>query len=315
MAECSIVVPVYRNEDNVPALLARLADLHATVPGGIEAVLVVDGSPDQSYARLAEGLAAAPFRAHLLLLSRNFGSFAAIRAGLAAVRTPYMAVMAADLQEPAIWYRQALARLAGEGCDIVIGSRESRADPWPSRLASLLFWRLYRGLVQPQTPPGGVDIFACNATFRDQLLRFDEVNTSLVGQLLWLGFRREDLPYRREARQVGESAWTFGRKLRYLADSVYAFSDLPIRLFVGIGGAGILFSLLLAAVVIGARLAGAISVPGYAATILIVVFFSALNLFGLGILGAYVWRAYENTKGRPLAVLMHEREFPPSEDA
>jgi polyisoprenyl-phosphate glycosyltransferase len=308
--DCSIVVPVYRNEDNIDELLARLALLHQRVPGGIEAVLVVDGSPDRSYQRLVDGLHALPCRSRLLLLSRNFGSFAAIRAGLAEVATPHMAVMAADLQEPAEWYERCFACLRAGAADLVLGSRSTRDDPWASRLASTLFWGLYRRFVQPALPPGGTDMFACTAAFRDQLLRFNEINTSLVGQLLWLGFRRETIPYHREQRRHGRSAWTLRRKFRYLADSLYAFSDLPIRAFLALGVTGLAASVLLATVVVVARVSGAIAVPGYAATVLTVLFFSALNLFGLGIIGSYVWRAYENTKGRPLAVVMDQRDFP-----
>ena len=309
-AECTVVVPVYRNEDNVPALLQRLADLHARVPGGIRALLVVDGSPDRSYEHLREGLAAAPYAARLMLLSRNFGSFAAIRAGLAEVETPWMAVMSADLQEPADLFEACFARLRSGEVDLLLASRSGRADPLFDRLASGLFWGAYRRLVQPELPPGGVDVFACNAAFRDRLVSFAESNSSLVGQLLWLGFRREEIAYVRQAREIGKSAWTFRRKLKYLADSVFSFSDLPIRVFLLLGGLGLLASALFALIVLGARLSGLIEVPGYTATVLSVLFFSGLNLFGLGVIGSYVWRAYENTKARPLAVVMQRDDFP-----
>jgi glycosyltransferase involved in cell wall biosynthesis len=309
-AECTVVVPVYRNEENVPALLQRLADLHARVPGGIRALLVVDGSPDRSYEHLRAGLAAAPYAARLMLLSRNFGSFAAIRAGLMEVETPWMAVMSADLQEPAELFEACFARLRTGEVDLLLASRSGRADPLFDRLASGLFWGAYRRLVQPELPPGGVDVFACNAAFRDRLVRFAESNSSLVGQLLWLGFRREEIAYVRQAREIGKSAWTFRRKLKYLADSVFSFSDLPIRLFLLLGGLGLLASALFALTVLAARLSGLIEVPGYTATVLSVLFFSGLNLFGLGVIGSYVWRAYENTKARPLAVVMQRDDFP-----
>ncbi len=309
-AECTLVVPVYRNEENIAALLQRLAALHAAVPGGIRALLVVDGSPDGSYVLLRDGLAAAPFAARLMLLSRNFGSFAAIRAGLAEVDTPFMAVMSADLQEPAELFETCFARLRGDTVDLLLASRSGRADPLLDRIASGLFWGAYRRLVQPELPPGGIDVFACNAAFRDRLVGFAESNSSLVGQLLWLGFRREEIPYVRQARERGKSAWTFRRKLQYLADSVFSFSDLPIRLFLLVGGLGLAASALFGLVVLAARLGGQIAVPGYTATVLAVLFFSALNLFGLGVIGAYVWRAYENTKARPLAVVMQRDDFP-----
>lgn len=307
--QCTVVIPVYRNADNLPPLLAELAALHARVPGGIELVFVVDGSPDDSFERLRAALPAQPFPSQLLLLSRNFGSFAAIREGLAAVRTEHCAVMAADLQEPPELVGRFFEVLRGERADVVVGQRIGRQDALRDRIASGLFWWAYRKLVQKELPPGGIDVFACNAAFRAHLLRFAETHSSLVGQLLWLGFRREALPYVRQARTIGKSAWTLRGKLKYLSDSVFAFSDLPIRLFMLAGGLGLLASLLLTAAVLAAKLSGAVPVPGYAMTVLTILFFAGVNLLGLGIIGSYVWRAYENTKARPLAVVMRAERF------
>jgi glycosyltransferase involved in cell wall biosynthesis len=302
---------VYRNASNVPELIERLAALDASVPGGIEAVCVVDGSPDESYALLAAALPAQRFPSQLILLARNFGSFAAIREGLRAARGARYAAMAADLQEPAALIEQFFGALAADRCDVALGTRESRADAPLDRLAARVFWGAYRALVQPELPPGGVDVFGCNRAFRDHLLRFTESHSSLVGQLLWLGFRRETIPYARVARRHGESAWTFRRKLKYLMDSLFSFSDLPIRAFVALGCLGLAASALFALVVAIARLAGMVTVPGYAATVITILFFAGLNLFGLGIIGSYVWRAYENTKARPLAVVMRSESYEP----
>lgn len=315
MADCAVIVPLYRNAENVPALLQRLQALHDAVPGGIEAVCVVDGSPDDCHVLLAAALPRMPFRAQLLLLSRNFGSFPAIRAGLAASDAPHLAVMAADLQEPAELVIEFFRCLREDDVDVALGTRSGRADGHFGQLGSALFWGLYRRMVQKDLPPGGIDVFACNRAFRDHLLRFGEANSSLVGQLLWLGFRRRLVPYQRQPRAVGRSAWTFGRKLRYLLDSVFSFSDLPIRIFLLLGGIGLTLTTLFAIAVLIARLSGQVAVPGYAATVITVLFFSGLNLFGLGIVGSYVWRAYENTKARPLSIVMQARTFEPGSDA
>jgi hypothetical protein len=92
-------------------------------------------------------------------------------------------------------------------------------------------------------------------------------------------------------------------------DSAFAFSDLPIRMFIFLGGLGLLAAIGFGLAVFVARLAGYVDVPGYTATVIAILFFSGLNLFGLGIIGSYVWRAYENTKSRPLAVVMREERF------
>jgi len=309
-SNCTVVIPVYRNAENIAALLARLEQLHARVDGGIEVICVVDGSPDASHPMLEQGLARSPFASQLLLLSRNFGSFAAIREGLSNVRTPYSAVMAADLQEPIELIDEFFQCLRADRADVVVGHRAARQDRWIDRFASGLFWSAYRQLVQKELPEGGIDVFGCNDAFRLHLLRFGEAHTSLVGQILWLGFRREALSYVRQARVAGRSAWTLKRKLTYLSDSVFAFSDLPIRVFTWMGAVGLSMSFLLSAWVVFARVTGSLSVPGYAATVLVILFFGGMNLLGLGVIGSYVWRAYENTKARPLAIIMHSQSFP-----
>jgi hypothetical protein len=159
-------------------------------------------------------------------------------------------------------------------------------------------------------PPGGVDIFGCNRAFRDTLLQCEEANSSLVAMLFWLGFRRCEVPYARRPRLHGSSGWTLQKKLRYLMDSVFAFTDLPVRLLMLFGAAGLAVSTTFGLIVLAARLAGVLDVPGYAATILVVLFFGGINALGLGLIGSYVWRGYENTKRRPLTITLRELTFP-----
>lgn len=305
----SVVVPVYGNAGSIPALLEALRGLSQRVDDGFEAVLVVDGSPDASHALLREALPAAGFRAQLVELTRNFGAFPAIRVGLERARGRVVAVMAADLQEPPELALRFLDALREGRADVAFGVRDGRDDPALTRLLSAAFWSLYRRLVMPDIPRGGVDIFAVTADFRDRLLALRESNTSLLAQLFWLGGRRAFLPYPRRRREHGRSAWTLRKKLRYFSDSVFAFSDLPVRILFLAGGLALATSVLLAAVVIVARLSGWVSVPGYAATVLTILFFGAINTLGLGVVGSYAWRAFENTKARPLALVHSEESF------
>ena len=311
----SLVVPVYRNEASIDALLERLERLSARMSGRLEAVLVVDGSPDRSLERLAAALPRAGFPSQLLVLSRNFGSFAAILAGLEHARGEQFAVMAADLQEPEeliLGFRDALAR---DDCDVAVARREGRADPLMARVFSRLFWSIYRRLVQPEVPRGGIDVFACNRVFRDHLVALRERNSTLVGLVCWLGFKRVEVPYTRQPRGQGSSAWTLRRRAHYLLDSVFAFSHLPIRLMELAGVLGLTLALGLGSIVLYARLRGDIVVPGYSATVLVVMFFGALNALGIGLLGEYVWRGFENTKGRPAYAVARRLSFgePPVE--
>lgn len=309
----SVVVPLYRNAEFVPLLVSefsRISKLVAERFGTpVEFVFVVDGSPDNTYELLKEALPNAPFRSQLVLHARNFGSFAAIRTGLHAARGETFAMIAADLQEPPELLIAFLENLVDDGCDVVIGVREGRDDPPLARFSANLFWRVYRRLVVKEIPEGGVDIFACNLRVRNELLRLEEAHSSLVGLVFWLGFRRREVTYKRRARTFGKSAWTFGNKVTYLLDSVFAFTDLPIRILTGVGVVGITIAVGLSIMVTLLRLIGDIEVPGYTATFLVITFFGALNMLGIGLIGAYVWRTYENTKRRPLAVVQRSEAF------
>lgn len=306
----SIVIPVYKNEGSIEPLLLALEQLAATLDGALQVVFVVDGSPDQSFARLDGGLANVSFQARLVMLSRNFGAFAAIRCGLAEASGDFIGVMAADLQEPPALMLEFFAVLTSKPLDVVFGQRLGRADPGFGKLASNLFWATYRRFVQPDVPPGGVDVFALTAAFRDRLVSMGEANSSLLGLLFWLGGRREFVGYTRLEREHGKSAWTIKKKVTYLLDSIFAFSDLPVRLLMTIGLIGLGVALLLGLIVFVTRLSGLYQVPGYAGSMLAILFFGALNTFGIGIVGNYAWRAYENTKQRPLNIVSMRVDFP-----
>jgi glycosyltransferase involved in cell wall biosynthesis len=309
-ARYSIVIPVYKNEGSISPLLDALDQLTMTLDAPLEVVFVVDGSPDASFARLDRGLSDVQFQARLVLLSRNFGAFAAIRCGLAEATGDFIGVMAADLQEPPALMHDFFTALTSKPLDVVFGQRLSRADPGLTRVFSGLFWSSYRRFVQPDVPPGGVDVFALTAAFRDRLVAMGEANGSLLGLLFWMGGRREFIGYSRLEREHGKSAWTLKKKVTYLLDSIFAFSDLPVRLLMGVGLIGLGVALLLGLLVFVGRIFGAYEVPGFAGSMLAILFFGALNTFGIGIVGNYAWRAYENTKQRPLSIVSLRVDFP-----
>ncbi|TXI26442.1 MAG: glycosyltransferase [Ottowia sp.] len=305
----SLIIPVYRNEASIPELLAELQGLHQALAGALEVVFVVDGSPDRCHELLRTLLPRTGLDATLVLLTRNFGAFAAVRMGLQQARGDTFAVMAADLQEPPELVLRMQAVLADGAVDVVVAERTLRHDPFWQRWQAALFWSLYRRYVVPEMPPGGVDIFACNRAFRDALLDLGESRSSLIAQIFWLGFRRAGVPYGRQPRRHGQSAWTWRKKLAYLADSVFAFTDLPVRLLTRVGALGLLVAAVLGVVVLFGKLSGLIGVPGYAMTLIAILFFGALNLLSLGIVGTYAWRAYENTKQRPQAIALRVDRF------
>jgi CBS domain containing-hemolysin-like protein len=156
----------------------------------------------------------------------------------------------------------------------------------------------------PEMPPGGVDVFGLTRQAASELLALNESSSSLVGQLFWIGFRRLEIPYRRQARQEGVSGWTLAKKVRYLSDSVYSFTSLPISFVTWLGAIGLVVTLLLSAFTFVAWLLGWVTEPGYTTLMLVLLASTFLVVLSLGIVGNYVWRTYENSKGRPIAVVM-----------
>jgi glycosyltransferase involved in cell wall biosynthesis len=305
----SLVIPVYKNLATLPKLLEKISQLASQLPEKMEVVFVVDGSPDESYKYLQAELPKISTSSQLISLSRNFGAFEAIKCGLGVAAGKYISVMSADLQEPIELIRTFFEKLSDGGCYVVLGSRESRVDPWVSKILSNSYWYLYRRFVQPEMPKGGVDVFGLTAEARDQVVQATESNTSLVGFLLWIGFRRDEVGYSRLARESGPSSWTAKKKFEYFTNSVFSFSSLPISTILFVGAFGTLATFGVAVTVFLTWLTSGIPVPGYTTQILVQLFSTGSLLFAVGVVGTYTWRTYENSKKRPGSIIMSRHNF------
>ena len=305
----SLVIPVYNNLESLPRLLRELEAFSERLPDELEVVFVVDGATDGSDRYLREHLPTWRVASRLIELSRNFGSFPAIAGGLEQASGDVIAVMAADLQEPVDLILEFQRLLAAGEADVVFGVRKRRGDPFWSRWLSEMFWSLYRRFVVSDMPQGGVDVFGCTRQVRDRLLELKESHTNLVALVLWVGFRRAFVPYDRQPRLEGRSQWTVGRKLRYAIDSVFSFTDLPIRALLFLGVAGTAFAAAAAVTVFVMWALGRIPVLGYTPLMLVITFFGGLTALGLGIVGQYLWLSLQNTRRRPNYIVKASTAF------
>lgn len=302
----SLIIPVYKNAKFIPELLESIKDININLKNQLEIIFVIDGNPENEFEILKEQLKKYSFKSQLISHSRNFGSFAAIKTGLENATGDYFSIMAADMQEPPKLVIKIFKKLSENKSNIIIGNRIARKDNKINNIFSNIFWNIYKKYIQNDIPKGGVDIFGCDKTVRDTLINLKENNSSLVGLLYWIGFKKEYINYTRIKRKYGKSAWDFKRKMKYMTDSIFAFSDLPIKILINLGLVGISVSLILSIIVLISKLIGSITVPGYTATLLIVSFFSSINLLCFGIIGLYIWRAFENTKNRPNTIIMNK---------
>lgn len=310
MTTRSLVVPIYRNAENVPFLLEALEGLWRDLEEDLEVVFVVDGSPDDSGKLLLD--ANCRFASKVVFHSRNFGAFTAIRTGMEHATGTYVAAMAADLQEPPELVLQFFSILGADEADVVFGARLSRSDPPMRKFLSNTFWAFYRRFVIPAMPRGGVDIFGCNRQVVASILSIEERNSSLIAQLFWVGYRRRFVSYERRVREHGKSAWNLSRRFRYMMNSIFSFSDLPIMVVLWLGALGTLFSVIVGVVTLASWALGYIKAPGYTTLVVLMSLFASLGFLVQGVLGCYLWLALENTKRRPLRIVSHVVERPAS---
>jgi dolichol-phosphate mannosyltransferase len=295
----SVVVPVFRNADSLRELHARLSAVAEGLSGlRCEFIFVDDGSPDDSFSIL-EQLAAGDRRVSAIGLSRNFGSNAALLAGLTQTGGDAVVTLAADLQDPP----EVIPRLIEEwqrGTEVVLAARRKRQDPLVTRLFAAAFNRLFRQLVFSDFPPEGFDFVLLDRKAVDVLVAMPERNSYLFGQVMWVGFRRGSVFYERASRPHGHSAWTFWRKVKYFLDAFTAFSYLPVRVASLLGFVLAILGFLYAAVVLVLRLTGAVSQPqGFAALMIVVLVTAGVQLAVAGLIGEYLWRVLEEVRPRP----------------
>ncbi|MBI5719989.1 MAG: glycosyltransferase family 2 protein [Burkholderiales bacterium] len=303
----SIVTPAYAEAGNLEALHARLtAVLRAAGEGGTavdwEWLVIDDHSPDDTFA-VIERLAAADARVRGLRLSRNEGSHRAILCGLQHARGAAAVVLAADLQDPPELIAHLLAPWHA-GAQIVHGVR--RTHPGRSafeRLSGTLFHRLTRRLTGIRSLPAtGADCFLLDRVVIDALAAFSERNVNLCVLLAWLGFREAHVTYDKAPRRAGRSGWTLAKRVTLFVDTVVAFSHAPLRAMSVLGActavAGFAFALYVAALAL-------LGQPplGWASLMVAVLVLGGLQMLMLGVLGEYVWRALDEARRRPRALV------------
>jgi glycosyltransferase involved in cell wall biosynthesis len=298
----SIVVPVYYNEFNLPHLFPRLLGLADVNPQyDFEYVFVDDGSGDNSFEILTD-LAKSDHRVRVVRLSRNFGSNAAILAGLHYVSGDCVAMIAADLQDPPELITAMLQRWEA-GKKVVLAAREDREDPLVNRLLSNVFYWLFRRLAIKEMPMKGCDFALIDRAVTDMLVQIGEKNPYLIGLILWLGFDRDVLYYKRQRRELGKSRWTLGKRVKYFIDALVAFTYVPMRLVSALGTALALAGFVWAVVVVLNKILFGLPVQGWASLMTVVLVVSGVQLLTLGIFGEYLWRNFEETRKRPSFVI------------
>ncbi len=305
MPRLSVICPAYDEEEVLPHFHRALTSALATLATefSVEIVYVDDGSRDRTLA-VIQSLAAHDPRVRYLSFTRNFGHQAALTAGLEHARGDVVITLDSDLQHPPALIPELLRRWR-EGYDVVLTVRaDDVRTGFLKRAFSRWFYRLMGWLSDTEVRLAAADFRLLSRRALAALLQMRETHRFLRGMVQWLGFPTAEVPYAPAPRAAGASKYTARRMIDFALDAVFSFSRFPGRLVLGAGALTFGAGLLLAGVFTGFALAGRLPLDAGSAFVLVALHtIGGGVLVGLGLVGEYVGRVYEEIKGRPLYVL------------
>jgi dolichol-phosphate mannosyltransferase len=300
MAELSIVLPAYNEEQNITNTVDVLSGLMEENGIDYELVFVSDGSSDNTYAEVEKAAARNP-RIRGAQFSRNFGKEAGIFAGLQLATGDAVVVMDCDLQHPPQVILQMWEKWKA-GAEIVEGIKSSRGrESLGYRLSAGIFYKIMSGLIKIDMNASS-DFKLLDRKVVNVLLELPERNTFFRALTFWAGFRTEKVEYEVQERKFGKSKWSLWSLMRYAVINATSFSTLPLQMVTVMGVVSILGSVILAVQTLVRYLMGA-SVEGFTTVILLILIIGGFIMLSLGIIGHYIARIYEEVKGRPKYII------------
>lgn len=298
MNKISIIIPVYYNEDT---LMLLYEDMKAKILSSFEdyeIVMVDDDSGDSSWEVMQNIQALDPTHVKLLHLSRNYGEHAAILAGLNECTGNCAVTKQADLQEDSELIVE-MYESWKKGNKVVLAVREGRDEGKIYQFFANLYYKMMQKLVNPAMPKGGFDCYLLDRQVIEVLKMFDEKNSALTLQVLWVGFKSDKIYFHRKARTIGESRWTFSKKVKLIIDSLMSFSYAPIRFMSLLGVFFFVIAIIGIILCMCETIFFGVRSVGWASLMSIILLTSGMIMLMLGMLGEYIWRALDASRNRP----------------
>ncbi|MEG0177889.1 MAG: glycosyltransferase family 2 protein [Anaerorhabdus sp.] len=303
MKKVSIVIPCYFNELNIPetySVLKRdVLDKREDIL--FEVVFVDDGSKDNTLLELKKAQNK-DSRIRIVKLSRNFGEFRAIVAGMSVATGDAIAVMSADLQDPPYLITEMISNWE-QGEKVVIAARNKRNEPWIKNFFANTYYRIVRKLVIDDYPQQGFDFFLMDNDVAQILVNMQEKNSSIYVQLIWTGFKPKVIEYTRMEREKGESMWSYKKRFDLFVDTFIVFSHTPIRWISVFGFLMSITGFIAAVYFIIDKFVRGTDVAGWTSLIVVVLVLAGVQMIMLGVIGEYMWRNLDETRKRPLYII------------
>lgn len=296
----SIVVPCFNEEEVLKETYKRLKDVLEPQSWDHELIFVNDGSADSTGDILMKLGQEDPL-CRSIHFSRNFGHQNAVCAGLYHATGDYTVIIDADLQDPPEVIPDMLNQMVDSGSDVIYGVRKSRkGEGLMKKATASLFYRLLNSLSEVKFPVDTGDFRIISRRVLEDFKNLKERNKYLRGLFSWIGYKQEPYYYNRDARFAGTTKYSVKKMLKLASDGLFSFSRKPLRIAIKLGTLSLFIGLVLAIWVFLQFFLGSKNlVPGWASTVIIIIFFGGVQLLSIGILGEYIGSIFDEVKGRP----------------
>jgi len=298
----TVIIPIFNEYEGIPFLVESLNEFFRQNRNlQAEVIFVNDGSRDNSVERLVS-MNHETYRARVISFSRNFGSHAALRAGISHASGDYICFNYADLQDPLELIIR-MKDLMDQGNDIIWAQRESTKVPWGEKMFSKFYASLMKKFAFKNFPEKGFDIVMFNKKVAAEVNKNVEANSSIFLQILGMGFRQTDITYKKRERQTGVSKWTLSKKIKLFIDSFVAFSYAPIRFVTIVGITFFFVGIAWAVYIIVRKLVFDDLAAGWPAMMSILMIGFGITNISLGIIAEYLWRTLDASRKRQVFII------------
>lgn len=304
----TVIIPIFNEYEGIPFLVSSLNDFFRNNSDlNAEVIFVNDGSRDNSVDRLIS-MKHETYKAKVISFSRNFGSHAALRAGIAHASGDYICFNYADLQDPLELVIR-MKDLMDQGNDIVWAQRESTKVSWGEKTFSKFYAYLMKKFAFKNFPEKGFDIVMFNKKVAAEVNKNVEANSSIFLQILGMGFRQTNITYKKRERQTGVSKWTLSKKVKLFIDSFVAFSYAPIRFVTIVGICFFFVGIAWTVYIIVRKLVFDDLAAGWPAMMSILMIGFGITNISLGIIAEYLWRTLDASRKRQVFIIDDIKEL------
>lgn len=300
--EVSLIAPMYNESEGIDQFFHVVTPILNQISEHWEIICVNDGSKDDTLDKLLGHHERDP-RIKIINFSRNFGKEAGTTAGIDFSKGKAVIPIDADLQDPPELILEMVEKWR-EGYKVVLATRKERGeDTWLKRSSALMFYRIISAMSEVDIPKNTGDFRLMDRQVVDTLKQLPEKTRFMKGIFAWLGFPTTTIYFDRPQRFAGETSWNYWKLWRFALDGIFAFTTLPLQVWTYLGALISFLSFLYASFLTIRTLIVGVDLPGYASTMVAILFLGGIQLISLGVIGEYVGRIYKEVKGRPIYIV------------